>query len=242
MALHALRQPIIVLLLLLASPCLSLAKNPDTIRLATHNLCPYGCYDMTDRFDGHAIRVIRYALDKMEISLNIVVVPWERAQYLTWKGEVDGFFAASQNAKRDEKGVMSAIVAEQTWTWYLLKDNPLDPNSADFKRLASVGSFHGANMLKWLKENDYNVVATPPDTNFLTDMLMAGRMDALLANNQVMGEIIRAHRLEGIFKSVTCKHKPLGVYFSMEFIEKHPGFIEDFNYFVEEYRNRETRP
>ncbi|WP_415884845.1 hypothetical protein ACMXYO_09190 [Neptuniibacter sp. QD37_6] len=61
---------------------------------------------------------------------------------------VDGFFAASHNKDRDRHAVMSEIIAEQKWTWYLLKNNTLDPSADDFKQRGVVTSFLGANMQK----------------------------------------------------------------------------------------------
>ncbi len=66
---------------------------------------------------------------------------------------------------------MSAIIAEQKWNWYLLKDNSLDPRDKDFKKQAEVAGFHGANVLRWLESNEYNIVATPQDTEGLVAML-----------------------------------------------------------------------
>lgn len=214
------------------------AQRPDEVTLSTHNLCPYGCYNDIDFFDGYAVRVVRYAFNRMEIPLKIKVVPWSRAQYMAETGLSDGFFAASRNADRDSTGVMSTPVAEQKWTWYLLNNSPLDPAADDFKQAATVSSFHGANMLKWLQENGYNVFAPPTDTEALARMLLANRFDAILANNLVMDEIIRRDGLKSKLKSHTLKNKPLGVYFSNRFVKENPGFVDEFNKFVLEYRSR----
>lgn len=221
--------------------CFLLAGVPghaEEITLTTHNLCPYGCYDANGNFDGHAVRVVRYALKKMGVGLNLVVVPWKRAQNMVYFGEADGFFAASNNAERDKRGVMSATIAEQTWTWYLLKDNPLDPGLPNFKKKARVTSFVGANMLTWLKENSYNVVSPPPTTDCLADMLLAGRFDAMLGNDQVMKAIMQDQCSQELIRSHKLMEKPLGVVFSNQFVADHPGFVEKFNQAVKEYRKR----
>ena len=217
--------------LLMVSPVLA-----AEVTLATHDLCPYGCYDNARNFDGIAIRVVRYAFDQMKLPLKIVVVPWERAQKMAWDGEVQGFFAASQNAKRNEKGTMSAVIAEQKWNWYLRADSRLDPQDKNFKTVARVASFQGANMLIWLEEHGYNVTAKPSDTECLVRMLLARRVDAILANNLVMENIITRDSLQGRFKITTLKEKPLGVYFTNRFLEYQPDFLDRFNEHVEQYR------
>lgn len=214
------------------------AREPTMVTLATHDLCPYGCYDEYGAFDGYAVQVLRYAFEQMDIPLSIVVVPWERAQQMARTGRADGFFAASRNMRRDSEGTMSAVIADQKWNWYLLRDNTWDPRQEDFKHNAKVAGFLGANMLTWLEDNGYNVEATPPTTKHLVDMLLAKRFDAMLANNLVMREIIAKRGLRDKLRIVTLREKPLGVYFSNRFMERYPLFIDEFNGHVREYRNQ----
>lgn len=210
----------------------------DVVTLATHNLCPYGCYDAEGRFDGTAVRVVRDAFRELGVTLAIVVVPWERAEAMSFSGEADGFFAASRSAGRDENGVLSVPVAEQRWTWFLLRSNPNDPAAPDFRLKARVASFHGANMSRWLRANNYKVVAAPPTTEHLWRMLLSERFDAMLANDQVMAEIIRNEGLEEKLKSYPLRNEPLGVYFSKRFLQDRPGFMERFNTAVRQYRQQ----
>ncbi|WP_147819066.1 substrate-binding periplasmic protein [Salidesulfovibrio onnuriiensis] len=226
----------LLLLLALAFPGAALSQGPRSVVLATHNLCPYGCYDEKGTFDGSAVQAVRHAFQQMNIPVSIVVVPWQQAQQMARKGQADGFFAASQNSRRDSEGIMSAVIADQKWNWYLLRESRLDPASPDFKGQAKVGGFSGANMLKWLQDNNYNVVGTPPNTEGLADMLLAQRLDAILANNKVMDEIVRKRQLHGVFRSVTLLDKPLGVYFSNRFLLQYPDFLKEFNKHVLEYR------
>lgn len=212
------------------------AENPAIVILATHDLCPYGCYDENGKFSGIAVSVVRYACEAMNVQLEIIVTPWNRAQHLAKIGHADGFFAGSQNAERDKDGVMSAIIAEQKWNWYLLKDSPLDPTTENFKETARVASFHGANMQKWLKANGYNVTANPYDTDGLVKMLLARRLDAILATNLVAEVIIRRDGLQEMLKTCTLRNKPLGVYFSNRFVQAHPGFVDEFNRHVMKFR------
>lgn len=74
----------------------------DKIVLATHNLSPYGSYPQqglikkiaSNDFSGIAVDRIKCAFLKMNQPLQVLVVPWARAQYLAEKEAVDGFFAA----------------------------------------------------------------------------------------------------------------------------------------------------
>lgn len=207
----------------------SSASDLHKIILTTHNLPPYGSYQDDGSFRGVAVDVVECALHKIQQPFEILVVPWKRAQVMVQKHVAHGFFAGSQNKKRDSYAVMSAIIADQKWVWYLPKDSSLDPFSEDFRKNARVASFVGANMLKWLIDNKYNVAAKPSNSKALIEMLSRGRLDAVLINNYVGAEIINKLELHDQFRIVVNKNKPLGVYFDKDFIHKSPGFLDKFN-------------
>ena len=150
----------------------------------------------------------------------------------------DGFFAASQNSYRDSYAVMSTIIAEQKWQWYLLAENPLTPKSKTFKQQAEVGAFIGANMLKWLEKNNYNVASRALNTEILLKMLLKKRLDAILTNNHVTDALIERYKVADKIKSYVNKNKPLGVYFSKIFLSRYPAFLARFNEEVLECKNQ----
>jgi len=220
------------------------AFSGEKVVLTTHNLPPYGSYPeqsegkiiADDHFKGKAVDTVRCVFEKMGIALEIQVLPWKRAQLYVQQGLADGFFAASQKDSRDDYAVMSSVIADQKWNWYLLKSNPLNPEDPSFKEKATVGGFIGANMLQWMNENGYNVIATPKDTELLLKQLLASRVDAVLANNYVMGRLLKAYGVETRVKTYVNQDKPLGVYFSKKFVNSHPGFMEKFNSLIPECR------
>ncbi|MBN2659052.1 MAG: transporter substrate-binding domain-containing protein [Spirochaetales bacterium] len=190
------------------------------------------------QFRGIAVDRVRCIFEKMDIELEIHVVPWERAQHMVQTGEADGFFAASQNLERDSFAVKSGIIAEQDWNWYLLKENPLNPDDPEFRQKARVGGFFGSNMLKWMISQEYNVTAVPHTTELLYQMLLAGRVDAVLANSQVMENIIKKNLGEDKIQVFHNLDKPLMVYFSKDFLKRYPAFLEVFNSYIEACYNQ----
>jgi len=209
------------------------AKNK--VVLSTHNLCPYGCYSEdailldNSNFIGLAADVVKCVFNKMDVPLEIVVVPWARAQRMVKNDQADGFFAASQKSTRDEFAVMSSIIAEQKWTWYLLLENSLNPVESNFKKKAIVGGFIGSNMLKWMEESGYRIGARPLNSERLLKMLLGKRVDAILANDHVMEALLQSYGLKNRIKTFVSNDKPLGVYFSKTFLAKRPLFLAEFN-------------
>ncbi|EPJ49519.1 MAG: hypothetical protein OFPI_24780 [Osedax symbiont Rs2] len=64
------------------------AESQYSVTLATHNLCPYGCFTSSQHFDntssgnfsGVAVDVVRCSLQRMQTPLKVVVLPWKRAE------------------------------------------------------------------------------------------------------------------------------------------------------------------
>ena len=201
-----------ILTLLLFFYCSHLQAN--RIILTTHDLNPYSYYDSKGQLTGSAVEVVRCVMKQLREPYEIRVVPWKRAQFLVHTDQAHGFFAASRNYMRDRYAELSEIIAEQKWTWYLLADSPFDPKSDSFKTEATVTSFLGANMHSWLEGNGYKVFKSPPRNNqLLLDMLLHKRVDAILANDQVMGALIKQNELGSSIREVVNINKSLGVYF-----------------------------
>ncbi len=228
----------LVVALVLLSGIVCAADMPSkTVLLTTHNLPPYGSFSYGQKpraiadeaFRGIAVDRVRCVFEKLGVHLEIRVYPWKRAQSMVQDGEADGFFAASRHIQRDEFAVMSDVVADQKWNWYLRKENPLSPDDPLFKETATVGGFIGANMLSWMQENNYNITATPSNTEQLLKMLLAGRVDAVLANNHVMDALLLRYGVKDDVKVYLNQDKPLYVYFAKSFLTANPGFLDAFN-------------
>lgn len=228
---------LIISLYLIVGAAIHASPLPTSITLTTHDLAPYGSYQVDGSFKGAAHNVVQCALDSLSISLSLKVVPWNRAQLEVREGLADGFYAGSQNDVRDEYAVKSAEVADQIWRWYLNKDSSWDPKTPEFKQSASVSSFLGANMQKWLVDQNYHIGANPIDTKRLLDMLLLGRIDAALANNYVMDDLIEKRGIANRIRTSDLKSKPLHVYFSKAFINKYASFLYAFNKSASQCKN-----
>jgi len=213
------------------------AQEPLAVRLATQNLCPLGCWNDRHEFRGTFVDVVRDALDSMHVGLELQVVPWGRAQRMARAGEVHGFFPAFRTPERDRMGVMSEGLTTNTWAWYLAKDSGFDPASSAFGNVARIGAVRSGVMADWLERNGYKTAGQPADVVALVDMLLAGRLDAVLDTREAVDTILAKRGLEDRLTRVEMMQSPVGVYFSHRFLGDNPGFMEHFNAAVHEIRN-----
>lgn len=225
-----------IFICLLLSVNYSVAFSTNKILLTTQNWSPYQTYE-NNVLDGFAVNVVRCVLEKMEQPYEIKVVPWKRAQHLVETNMAHGFFSASKNKTRDQYATISEIIAEQKWNWYLLKESSLNPTNDSFRKEASVGGMLGSNMLTWLNTNRYKIKAQPNDTETLVKMLIFKRMDAILANELVMKNVLEKMKLSPEkFHIYLNRNKPLGVYWSKKFLLENPNFLKRFNRLIKECR------
>lgn len=223
-----------MVLMLMVSPA---GASNFVVKLSTHNLFPYSYYDdgapmpykADETFKGLAVDVVRCAFDKMNQPFEIYVTPWARAQHLAKKGEVDGFFAASQKDSRDKFAVISNVVAQQKWQWFWLKGQLMNINHPQFMEEGTIGGFRGANMLNWAEDVGYKRSVVTDDMEGLIQAFLKGRMDVMIANKAVAEALLaKKNQLKNVV-SQTAMNKPLSVYFTKEFLQDKPDFMDHFN-------------
>lgn len=210
------------------SACLAVFAAP--VRLATHDQAPYGTYLADKSFDGVAVQVVRCVFKRMGEEVSIVVLPWERAQIMAQRGDVDGFFPATIKPERLVWAVPSQVIASQKWVWYLPASSKLDPLSPEFKATAKVGAHFGSNRLKLLEEQQYNVVLKPQTDEQLILAFVRGRADAIMGGDLAIAAAMKLHNIDPKnFREVVAQDSPLHAYFGKKFVETNPEFVARFN-------------
>lgn len=209
-------------------------KAEDTIIITTQIWPPYQTFE-NDSLGGDATETLREIFDSLNIPYRINVYPWKRAQLLVQNGEADAFFLASQNEKRDAYASVSIPLFEQKWVWYYLKDSKLKPGSTTFRDKAKVSANVGSNMFNWLRKNGYYTTISDQTTSQLLDRLLAKRVDAILANSEVMQNILDNRNINSLeIDSTQLYDKPLRVYFSHKYLNEHKDFLDEFNSVAEQ--------
>lgn len=217
--------------------------NPAALRLrlSTHELPPYSSQALGAP-SGMAVDAVVCAAQRLRIDLQLEFVPWSRAQKHALDGLSDGFFAASQSAARDAYATRSVVIAPQEWRWFYLRSSALPPQHADFRARARVSSFLGANMQLWLEEQGYGKQHPPRESDTLLRMLMAERLDAILANHLVMAQLLRDHPRRDEVRSELVVNKPLSVYLTHRYLATQaPDFMSRFNTALNACRRPEAK-
>jgi len=210
---------------------------PERLLLATQEWKPYQ-YQENGQMKGPGIDKLKCIMSVMKQPYQLTMTDWDRAQLLVEVGEQHGFFLASSNKARDKYADYSAPLMTQAWSWFSLSES-IDLENEMFKAEIPVTALFGSNKWFWLHKMGYRVEKKPRRSRTLVELLLAGEVSAVLANNFVMEEAIKnlgvSHR--AITRRV-MKKKSLGVYFSKKFTKQYPKFLSDFNQAITSCKER----
>ncbi|WP_019613341.1 substrate-binding periplasmic protein [Psychromonas ossibalaenae] len=211
--------------------------RPERLLLATQEWRPYQ-YIADGKMQGPGIEKLKCIMKVLKQPYQITMSDWDKAQISVEIGEQHAFFLASQNAVRDKYADYSSPVMKQVWSWYTLSDS-MDTQSDIFKEKVAVTAIFGSNKWLWLHKAGYRVEKKPRRSTTLIELLLAGEVRAVLANDFVMEDAIKtlgvSHR--AITRQI-LKEKPLGAYFSKKFTKQYPLFLSEFNQAITQCEER----
>jgi polar amino acid transport system substrate-binding protein len=145
-------------------------------------------------------------------------------------GACDGFFPAVQTAERDEFAVISKPVIKQNWIWIKLKSSNISPTAADFKSKTKVGTLMQTAQENFLKTSGYNITGSPATLDSLVTMLVAGRFDIVLTNEDTWDVAVKnAGKDPNTFTKFVERTTTVGIYISKAILAKNPDLMNKLN-------------
>lgn len=225
------KKTVVMLLLFIGLNNLAWA-NAEVLTLGTKQQWKPYHIDTPHGADGIAVRALSCIMARINQPYVIVKKPWKRVQYETKFAKLDGFFSASKNSERDSYATLSKVFLPQTRSFYLLKKNypSMSLTFDEMKRELSFSARAGSNAVKSLLKNNFPVVIEPKTEMQLLKLLDKNRINAILENTWVFEALIKKeNRSLNEFHVIPFEEKNMGVYFSHQYLKKHPSFLAKFN-------------
>ncbi len=176
---------------------------------------------------GRAVDVLTCAFNALNRPFDIHQVPWLRAQFDVKNGSADGFFSAVRDPQADEFAVLSAPIGLEKWYWVGKQSELLF--SGEFPAAARIGAVSGSSQSAWLSQHGVSVVELVSEPEQLAALLESRRIDAYLSSLELVARQQGTGRTEQDVSLRFAQYAPLGVYFSRQFLNANPGFLERFN-------------
>lgn len=172
------------------------SSKADTLKIRADVWCPYNC-DPKSADRGYMIEILdKYAAQNGH-TIDYQTMPWARALAETRAGNIDGVVGLGPG---DISGItVSQGIGKDVSCFFVKADNSWTyGGSADLDKLKMIGAtqdyVYTDVFMDWIGKNKSKIDWVGGDTPLETNLkkLMAGRSDAILDNENVVGFIVKS--------------------------------------------------
>lgn len=209
---------------------LALALVPAQAAPTTKNVLQLGVPSDL-RVQGEAsnenLEVFDCVLKQLDWPYSIILFPWKRGIEELKHGRVDAIIMATPSDELEVVAEMSSPFALEKWYWFYQKNSAQASLPINAVRLGVVSSSHTEI---WLEQQGLRAEVKVNSTEQLLNMLLAGRIDTFLADEELIQEQLKKiNQPDKALHKVFSHYISLGVYFSSEYLHKYPVFMTGFN-------------
>ncbi|WP_417432000.1 hypothetical protein [Kiloniella sp.] len=211
------------------SPSSAADVSDNAINVRTHLHPPYQLLKDKE-LTGTGVQAMRCVFTQMGRKYQIMLSPPNRNRHLMTVGKVDGLFLKIPNRELNKMGTATEPLAVERWKFFRL-NGPLDKTGGPIPNVNDrIGSVLGSNEGSWLREHQFEKLAFSSNMKSLIKVLLNKRVDYALADEAAFLQAAKELEfgLENI-RSSFVRYVPLVAYFSHNFVEDNPGFLNDFN-------------
>ena len=221
------RLSINCLLLCLISFSLSADDKDDTLKLS------FSYFETASHEQQYAQdkskRALSCILEKMQMSYVIEAIPWKRAKRYLTNDYTAGAMTSMPHPEFDGTATLSAPLALEKWHWYF--GNSSSMIGWQSKSDSKIGAIEQSKQAAWLRAQGYTELTLVSSLEQLRKLVKLGRIDAFIADQKdsaLLSSAITEPELQTRFLS----YIPQGVYFSNQYLKRHPKFLSEFNHNV----------
>lgn len=204
-------------------------------------------------YDGLNIRMLNQLSRQLEVTIELIGLPWKRCLAQLQQNEVNGAFAASFKKERLNMGLYPITKAGDLdanqrihmsgYSLYILKGSALGWNGEGFFNLkGDISIQNGFSIGDRLKELGIKPIEFKNPKDSLLN-LKAGNVEGAALQPERTDKILKKHPelAKHIEKyPVPISQKPYYVMISFELAKDHPKFVETFWYQLSQLRESKT--
>lgn len=174
--------------------------------------------------DSH--RQVQCIMQQLQLPYQLLAMPWRRAKQEVKQNRIDGYYTAMANTDMADTAVLSTPLFLENWYWFWHQRHA-GPDSGGKIRYGVVLGSHQAD---WLDAKGIKPELEVNDIGQLIQLLQIGRIDSFIADLEDFDQARARLKLPAEqFQQRFLRYAALGVYFSEQRLQQHPGFIRRFN-------------
>jgi polar amino acid transport system substrate-binding protein len=173
-----------------------LKKADLNLKVYTEN-SPPASYLTGGRLHGRAVEVVREIMRRLQIPLEIEVVPWARGYSLATSQPNVALFSTTRLPQREKLFKWVGPIYSQTWGFYGKKDSGIQINSLEeAKRVARIGTYHKDAKDQYLQAKGFrNLISANRNISNIRH-LMDGHIDLWVSSDFNMPFLARQAMVE----------------------------------------------
>jgi polar amino acid transport system substrate-binding protein len=181
------------------------AQTP--LDILTLEFPPYA-YTEHDEIKGFAVELVREAFDRMNVAMEIRILPWARSIRYLQDGDADGLFAM---IKTDEREAFADYpenpLVYENRSFFAHKDADIsfDGNLREFKdfRIGDVHGFsHGEKYDNAVKEGILTNIDYTNSNEQNVKKLVNKRLDLIISDKYIVWDLLKQMNAQGMLKHV----------------------------------------
>ena len=217
---------VLLLLLLSGSRCFAEVTDPAVrVVLGTNTPSAYGA-EKTSSSLGQSADLVRCVMAQLPYELSLHVQPWRRVQQEVLTGASDGFFTAMSDPQVDQYARLTDPLVLEKWYWFTRSKTPASTDPRSLR----TGTILGSQQQLWYELNGYSSALSAQDLPQLIKLLLAKRIDVILADREHFTEAANALGVAADrYQSHFFRYVPLGVYLGRDFLAENKDFMVRFN-------------
>ena len=210
----------LTLFILLYLCCLTFVRAEPLV-LAMPHFPPFTYLDEWGNPAGIGYQKVKQTLDKAGIDFRVEAVPnYGRALAETRRGNVDGFFIASQNDERDTVAEFSGRLMDNPWSWYYWRNNHQELCQQ------TITTIMNTNTHRWLKSQQCPQIKPSNTPDELVHLLLKQKVSAVFIAQVVMHKaLLNAGLSQDYFAERVEINKPVGIYISHQKLKQSPALM-----------------
>lgn len=189
---------------------------PSQLTLATQSPSALQ-YVLSEEQDKRAVNTIGCIMNKLDIDLELLMLPWARAKRELNEGKVDGVFLTSPDEIAG--GISSSPILLEKWFLFQRK-SVVEQGARD-----RLGVVRGSDIENWLLDNQLLPLIKARDTAQLVQQFEAGRIDYFVADDSQVRFLFKAPVNHREF----LRYVPKTLTFSAAVVQRFPDLQEQFN-------------
>ncbi len=172
--------------LLLALWCALVPAQAKALTILTEEDAPYN-FTRDGVLAGLSVEIVHEVMRRLKVSIPIQVMPWARAYHLGQTHPDVLLFTLARTPEREEFFSWLGPITTNKWVFFARRGSGITITSLDdTRKLRSIGVYRQDVRHVFLRDQGFTNLDVAVDTIQTLKQLFAGRVDALLLNDEGM--------------------------------------------------------